>query len=96
MEAREQMPVGADRHGGQLTLSEEVAKVLAKLEEHGCFGCPGQRLDHDVVETLAGMENRDAKWVLQQFETRVSDGQSFRTSVALAEFIAKILQAHAL
>ena len=47
------------------------------------------------METLAGMENRDAKWVLQQFETRVSDGQSFRTSVALAEFIAKILQAHA-
>ena len=89
------MPVGADPHGGQLTLSEEVAKVLAKLEEHGYFGCRGHRLDHDVVETLAGMENRDAKWVLQQFETRVSDGQSFRTSVALAEFIAKILQAHA-
>ena len=42
----EQMPVGADRHGGQLTLTEEVAEVLAKLEEHGCFGCPGQRLDH--------------------------------------------------
>ena len=92
----EQMPVGADRHGGQLTLTKEVAKVLAKLEEHGYFGCPGQRLDHDVVETLAGMENRDAKWVLQQFETRVSDGQSVRTSVALAEFIAKILQAPAL
>jgi len=32
------MPVGADPHGGQLTLSEEVAKVLAKLEEHGYFG----------------------------------------------------------
>ena len=96
MEAREQMPVGADPHGGQLRLSEEVAKVLAELEEHGYFGCRGQRLDHDVVETLAGMENRDAQWVLQQFETRVSDGQSFRTSVALAEFIAKILQAHAL
>ena len=95
MEAREQMPVGADPHGGQLRLSEEVAKVLAELEEHGYFGCRGQRLDHDVVETLAGMENRDAQWVLQQFETRVSDGQSFRTSVALAEFIAKILQAHA-
>ena len=95
MEAREQMPVGADPHGGQLRLSEEGAKVLAELEEHGYFGCRGQRLDHDVVETLAGMENRDAKWVLQQFETRVSDGQSFRTSVALAEFIAKILQAHA-
>ena len=95
MEAREQMPVGADPHGGQLRLSEEVAKVLAELEEHGYFGCRGHRLDHDVVETLAGMENRDAKWVLQQFETRVSDGQSFRTSVALAEFIAKILQAHA-
>ena len=90
------MPVGADPHGGQLRLSEEVAKVLAELEEHGYFGCRGQRLDHDVVETLAGMENRDAQWVLQQFETRVSDGQSFRTSVALAEFIAKILQAHAL
>ena len=89
------MPVGADPHGGQLRLSEEVAKVLAELEEHGYFGCRGQRLDHDVVETLAGMENRDAQWVLQQFETRVSDGQSFRTSVALAEFIAKILQAHA-
>ena len=89
------MPVGADPHGGQLRLSEEVAKVLAELEEHGYFGCRGQRLDHDVVETLAGMENRDAKWVLQQFKTRVSDGQSFRTSVALAEFIAKILQAHA-
>ena len=95
MEAREQMPVGADPHGGQLRLSEEVAKVLAELEEHGYFGCRGQRLDHDVVEILAGMENRDAQWVLQQFETRVSDGQSFRTSVALAEFIAKILQAHA-
>ena len=95
MEAREQMPVGADPHGGQLRLSEEVAKVLAELEEHGYCGCRGQRLDHDVVETLAGMENRDAKWVLQQFETRVSDGQSFKTSVALAEFIAKILQAHA-
>ena len=92
----EQMPVGADRHGGQLTLSEEGAKVLAKLEEHGYFGCPWQRLDHDVVETLAGMEDDDAKWVLQQFETRVSDGQSFGTSVALAEFIAKIIQAHAL
>ena len=91
----EHVLVGADRHGGQLTLTEEVAEVLAKLEEHGCFGCPGQRLDHDVVETLAGMENRDAQWVLQQFETRVSDGQSFKTSVALAEFIAKILQAHA-
>ena len=90
------MPVGADPHGGQLRLSEEVAKVLAELEEHGYFGCRGQRLDHDVVETLAGMENRDAKWVLQQFKTRVSDGQSFRTSVALAEFISKILQAHAL
>ena len=89
------MPVGADPHGGQLRLSEEVAKVLAELEEHGYFGCRGQRLDHDVVETLAGMENRDAQWVLQQFETRVSDGQSFKTSVALAEFIAKILQAHA-
>ena len=95
MEAREQMPVGADPHGGQLRLSEEVAKVLAELEEHGYFGCRGQPLDQDVVETLAGMENRDAQWVLQQFETRVSDGQSFRTSVALAEFIAKILQAHA-
>ena len=89
------MPVGADPHGGQLRLSEEVAKVLAELEEHGYFGCRGQPLDQDVVETLAGMENRDAQWVLQQFETRVSDGQSFRTSVALAEFIAKILQAHA-
>ena len=90
------MPVGADPHGGQLTLSEEVAKVLANLEEHGYFGCRGQRLDHDVVETLAGMPSDDAKWVLQQFETRFSDGQSFGTSVALAEFIAKILQAHAL
>ena len=90
------MPVGADPHGGQLTLSEEVAKVLANLEEHGYFGCRGQRLDHDVVETLAGMPSDDAKWVLQQFETRLSDGQSCGTSVALAEFIAKILQAHAL
>ena len=64
------MPVGADPHGGQLTLSEEVAKVLAKLEKHGYFGCRGQRLDHD--------------------------GHSVGTSVALAEFISKILQAHAL
>ena len=94
MEAREQMPVGADRHGGQLTLSDEVAKVLAKLEEHGYFGCPGQRLDHDVVETLAGMEDDDAKWVLQQFETRLSDGQSCGTAVALAEFIDKLLEAN--
>ena len=31
----EQMLVGADRHGGQLTLTEEVAKLLAKLEERG-------------------------------------------------------------
>ena len=96
MEAREQMPVGADPHGGQLRLSEEVAKVLAELEEHGYFGCRGQRLDHDVVETLAVMEYKDAKWVLQQFETRVSDGHSVGTSVALAAFISKILQAHAL
>ena len=92
----EQMPVGVDRHGGQLTLTEEEAKVLAKLEEHCCFGCPGQRLDHDVVETLAGMEDDDAKWVLQQFETRFSEGQSCGTAVALAEFVDKILQAHAL
>ena len=92
----EQMLVGADRHGGQLTLTEEVAKVLAKLEEHGCFGCPGQRLDHDVVETLAGMPSDDAKWVLQQFETRLSDGHSCGTAVALAEFIDQILEAHAL
>ena len=48
------------------------------------------------METLAGMEYKDAKWVLQQFETRVSDGHSVGTSVALAEFISKILQAHAL
>ena len=91
-----QILVGADRRGGQFTLTEDVAEVLAKLEEHGCFGCPGQRLDHEVVETLAGMPSDDAKWLLQQFETRVSDGQSWGTAVALAEFIDNILEAHAL
>ena len=90
----EQMLVGADRHGGQLTLTEEVAKHLAKLEERGCFGCPGQRLDHDVVETLARITPDDAKWVLRQFETRLSDGQSCPTTVALAEFIDKLLEAN--
>ena len=90
----EQMLVGADRHGGQLTLTEEVAKLLAKLEERGCFGCPGQRLDHDVVETLARMTSDDAKWMLRQFETRLSDGRSCRSAVALAEFIDKLVEAN--
>ena len=46
------------------------------------------------METLAGMPSDGAKWVLQQFETRLSDGQSCGTAVALAEFIDKILEAH--
>ena len=48
------------------------------------------------METLAGITSDDAKWVLRQFETRLSDGQSCGTAVALAEFIDKILEAHAL
>ena len=88
----EQMLVGADRHGGQLTLTEEVAKLLAKLEERGSFGCPGQRLDHDVVETLARMESDDAEWILVQFETRLSDERSCRSAEALAEFIDKLVE----
>ena len=92
----EPIHVDACRHGGQSTLTVGVAELLAELEERGCFGCPGQRLDHDVVETLARITSDDAKWVLRQFETRLSDGQSCRTAVALAEFIDKILEAHAL
>ena len=86
--------VDADRDGGQSTLTVEVAALLAELEGRGCFGYPGQRLDHDVVETLAQITPDDAKEVLRQFETRLSDGQSCRTAVALAEFIDNILEAH--
>ena len=87
--------VDAGRDGGQSTLTVEVAELLAELEGRGCFGYPGQRLDHDVVETLAQITPDDAKEVLRQFETRLSDGQSCRTAVALAEFIDKLLEANA-
>ena len=72
----------------------EVTELLADMEERGCFGCPRQRLEHDVVDTLARITSDDAKWILQQFESRLSDGQSCRTSVALAEFIDKLLEAN--
>ena len=75
-------------------LTVRVAELLVGLEERGCFGCPGQRLDHDVVETLAQIAAEDAKEVLRQFETRVSDGQSCQSAVALAEFIDALLKAN--
>ena len=77
---------------GQCMLTVRVAELLAELEERGCFGCPGQRLDHDVVETLARMESDDAEWILVQFETRLSDERSCRSAEALAEFIDKLLE----
>ena len=77
---------------GQCMLTVRVAELLAGLEDRGCFGCPGQRLDHDVVETLARMESDDAEWILVQFETRLSDERSCRSAEALAEFIDKLLE----
>ena len=85
--------VDACRHGSQPTLTVEVAELLAELEERGCFGSPGQRLDHDAVETLGQITSDDAKWVMRQFETRLSDGQSCGTAVAVADFIDKLLEA---
>ena len=89
----EPIHVDAVPHGGQSTLTEGLAELLAELEDRGCFGCRGQRLHHDVVETLARIASDDAKWVLRQFEARLSDGRSCRTAVALAEFIDKLLEA---
>ena len=82
------------RHADQSTLTLEVAEVLTQLEDRGCFGYPGLRLDHNVVEKLAKIVSEDAKEVLLQFETRVSGGQSWGTAEALAEFIDKLLEAN--
>ena len=46
------------------------------------------------METIAQITSDDAKWVMRQFETRLSDGQSCGTAVALAEFIDKLLEAN--
>ena len=86
--------VDAGRDGGQFTLTVEVAELLAELEGRGCFGYPGQRLDHDVVETLAQIAAEYAKVVLRQFETRVPDGQSCQSAVALTKFIDALLEAN--
>ena len=94
MEAIEPIHVDACRHGGQSTLTVEVAELLAELKERSCFGYPGQRLDHDVVETLAQITPEDAKEVLREFESRGSDGQSCQSVVALAEFIDALLEAN--
>ena len=82
------------RHADQSTLTFEVTEVLTQLENHGCFGSPGLRLDHNVVEKLAEIVSEYAKEVLLQFETRVSEGQSCRTAGALGEFIDKLLEAN--
>ena len=66
---------------------------MAELEERGCFGCPGQRLHHDVVETLGRIASEDAKCVLREFEARLSEGLSRSTGRVLAEFIDKLLEA---
>ena len=86
--------VDAGRDGGQSTLTVEMADLLAELEGRGCFGYPGQRLDHRVVEMLAHITLEDATEVLREFETRVSDGQSCQSAVALAEFIDALLEAN--
>ena len=93
VEAMGPIHVDASGQGGQSTLTGEVAELLAELEGRGCCGCRGQRLHHDVVETLARIASDDAKWVLRQFETRLADGLSRRTAMALAEFIDKLLEA---
>ena len=82
------------RHADQSTLTLAVTEVLTQLENHGCFGSPGLRLDHNVVEKLAQFISEDAKEVLLQFEARVSEGQSRGTASALAEFIDKLLEAN--
>ena len=82
------------RHADQSTLTLEVTEVLTQLENRGCFGSPGPRLDHNVVEKLAQIISEDAKEVLRQFEARVSEGQSCGTASALAEFIDKLLEAN--
>ena len=80
------------RHADQSTLTLEVTEVLTQLEDRGCFGYPGLRLDHNVVEKLAHIISEGAKEVLRQFETRVSEGQSYRTAGTLGEFIDKLLE----
>ena len=82
----------AGSHADQPALTSEVTEVLTRLEDHGCFGFSGLRLDHNVVEKLAEIVSEDAKEVLLQFETRVSEGQSYRTAGALGEFIDKLLE----
>ena len=84
----------AGSHADQPALTSEVTEVLTRLEDRGCFGSPGLRLDHNVVEKLAEIVSEDAKEVLLQFETRVSEGQSYRTAGALGEFIDKLLEAN--
>ena len=86
--------VDAGRDGGQSTLTLEVAELLAQLEGRGCFGYPGQRLDHRVVEMLAQITLECATEVLREFETRVLDGQSRRSAVAQADFINALLEAN--
>ena len=82
----------AGSHADQPALTSEVTEVLTRLEDRGCFGSPGGRMDHNVVEKLAEIVSEDAKKVLMQFETRVSEGQSCRTAGALGEFIDKLLE----
>ena len=82
----------AGSHADQPALTSEVTEVLTRLEDRGCFGSPGLRLDHNVVEKLAEIVSEDAKEVLLQFETRVSEGQSYRTAGGLGEFIEKLLE----